>query len=622
MLNSRSLLVRPHPLIGEGPRGYMLRLAEANWISGRELAAWGLIYDPHVLLHEGLLPDFSINPELHRNVAYQSDCLFNQCRVWNQKFARFCPQCLAEDGYWRSGWELLFHDACPVHGTWLVDQCSTCNEKLTWDRESLLRCKCGADLRTEPYSESPESVRWLSEVLSRKLRNDHGADTHFPEPLEQTNLEQTQRLIRFLGSYMNSQAGRNPLKIQQAGSLASSWGVTTLAGEILHAWPESFHRALESIQTDVPHEESRQLGSVFGRAYHYLYRGLIGAAFNPVRDEFETWLSYSWRGGLAKRNRRLAFILLQNATWIPASLAREKIGISHQRLLRLIREGVIDGEVYHSKAGREFVMVRRDQLELVRESLDGYMDMKAAGAALGLSKKRMRQILTLLFPHARKAGVSTTSPWHVSRSEIESLINIGASCAKACIPDEDCVSLRHILRYWAWSAREIGSLIAAAKDGELKLVACLDGEVGISGWVFKERMLKEWQAKSVQGFGAWLTIPQMAKLLGIKQQVAYDIVNNDFIHAEAIHLQPRGGVRIRRTEVERFKGEYVFCTEIAQRLGISPRKAKSILADLQIHPISGPSIDAARQLLYLRNLNLENAMAKLGRSSGDDLSLI
>lgn len=361
---------------------------------------------------------------------------------------------------------------------------------------------------------------------------------------------------------------------------------------------------------------------MFIAAYHYIYRGLIGAAFNPVRKEFESWLSYSWRGGLAKRNRRLASVLLQNATWIPASLARDAIGISHQRLLHLMREGIIEGEIHRSQAGREFVMVRRDQMDIVRERVDGYMDMKSAGAALGFSKKRMRQILILLFPNARKVGRSTTSPWSVPRSEVERLIDIASSCEKTSIPDEDCISLAHILRYWAWSARDIGSVIAAARDGELDLVACLDGAVGVSGWIFREKVLKEWQARAIQGFGSWLTITQMAKFLGIKEQVAYDIASKEFIHAEAIHTQPRGGVRVRRTEVERFKKEYVFCTEIAQRLGMSPKKARSILADYQVYAVSGPGIDDARQLLYLRNRLLESVLAAFEQLNGGDLSLI
>lgn len=602
---SPSLLVRPHPFRTEGPKGYLLRLAEMNWIPAIELEGLGIIYELKTFLVNGLMPDQATDPELHEVVATQS-CLLSQFpRVWNHRYARFCPYCLAEDAYWRSSWELMFHDACTKHGVWLVDQCSSCGDKVLWQRDSLVRCRCGSDLRTEKANNCPESVGILSEILLRKLQGK--PDTPYPSPLEKTDLEQTQRLIRYLGTYMNPLTGRNPLKIQQAGSLSASWPVTSLAAEILREWPNAFTCSLEKIQNDAASAHLPKLGSVFGNAYNYLYRGLKGTAFNPVRQIFETWLSYSWRGGLAKRNKRLALLLLDRATWIPSSIARDILGISPQRLLHLIREGAIEGETYISQSGRKSVMVRSDQLNQLRQDLAGEMDMTAAGVALGLTKKRTRQILTLLFPTAQKTRMSSTSPWRVSRAEVENLIAISKALPNTFIPDEGCVALSHILRYWAWTTEEIATLIIAVRGGDLLPEAYLDGGNGINGWIFKESILNAWRVKSIHGFGTWLSVPQVAKFLGIKQQVAYDIVNKHFLHSEFVH-KSRGGTRVHRSQIERFKEEYMFCTEIAQMLGVSPTKARAILAEHGITPVSGPGIDDTRQLLYLRHERLERVL--------------
>jgi hypothetical protein len=612
-----SLLVRPHPFRTEGPKGYLLRLAETNWMTLRSLAELAVIYEPSVLIGEGLLPDALIDPHLNRIVCEQSHWLINRSRVWNHRFTRFCPHCLSEDAHWRAGWELLFHDACPQHGVWLVDQCSSCGDHVSWQRDHLLRCQCGSDLRTEQVRACPENVKNLSEILLGKLRGSKQSAW----PLEKTDLEQTQRLIRYLGTYMSPQAGRNPLKIRQAGSIAASWPITSLAAEILADWPNAFLKSLENIQSEAMPTDARQLGSVFGYAYHYLYRGLRDSAFSPVRQEFENWLSYSWRGGLAKRNRRLALLLLDKATWIPASLARETLGISHQRLQHLIREGALEGETHVSQSGRKFVMVRRDQLDIARQGLDGEIDMKTAGTMLGLTKKRMRQILRLLFPSARKVGMAASTPWSVPRTEVEGLVAIGEKLPRVSIPDEGGISLDHLFRYWAWTSDDIVSLIKAVRDGELMPDSYLDGGVGINGWVLQESVLKAWQAYTIQGFGTWLTVPQMAKLLGIKEQVAYDIVNKHFMHSESVHRQPRGGLRVHRRQVERFKEEYIFSTEIAQRLGISPRKSIAVLADLNVYPISGPGIDGARQVLYLRNEGLEKVVQMLLAKQSERLDL-
>lgn len=95
-----------------------------------------------------------------------------------------------------------------------------------------------------------------------------------------------------------------------------------------------------------------------------------------------------------------------------------------QHLSHLIREGVIEGEIHLSLAGRKFDMVRRDQLDLARAAIDGSIDMKTAGALLGLTKGRTRQILQLLFPDAKKLGVAASTPWSVPRAAVENLLEV------------------------------------------------------------------------------------------------------------------------------------------------------------------------------------------------------
>lgn len=597
-----TLLVRPHPYRNEGPKGYLLRLAEANWMLARELQSVGLIYEPSTLINEGLLPLKEVDPELHGNIEYYSELLFNKKRIWNHQHARFCPHCLSDDIFWRVEWELLFHDACSTHGTWLIDRCSSCGDQISWERESLIRCQCGADLRAERTSDCPEAVKVLSKLLNHKINPIHHSKD-ISAPFTTTDIEQTQRIIRYLGTYMNLVAGKNPLKIQSAGLMSNSWSVTTLAAEICTSWPEAFYQSLNNIQREVAANKPT-LSTVFGHAYQYLYKGLKGTAFSEVKDAFETWLSASWKRGLAKRNKRLATVVLEKAQWIPANLACESLGISHQRLAYLIRERVIEGETYLSEKGRKFVMVRRDNLETIKHNLSGEIDMKTAGVLLGLNKKRVRQMLRLIFPEAHKTGAAASAPWTVSRFEINKLLSLGDDLPKLSIPDEGCVSLNHILRYWAWAAEDLAALIHSVKTSELLPENVLDGVAGISGWIFNENTLKAWKVKSQQGFGTWLTVTQAAKIIGIKQQVAYELVHMDLIKAEILHRQPNGGSRVRRTEVEKFKQGYIFATEVAHRLGISPRKAISILQKRSINPISGPGIDDGRQVLYTRTEEL------------------
>jgi excisionase family DNA binding protein len=301
----------------------------------------------------------------------------------------------------------------------------------------------------------------------------------------------------------------------------------------------------------------------------------------------------------------------------------ESLGISKQRLMYFIRQGVIEREEHIGPSGRFSVMVRRDQLDLARAEVNGKIDMKAAGAMLGLSKTRMRQMLLMLFPDAKKMATAASVPWSISRESVENLLNVSTGIETVSIPDEECVSVQHIFRYWAWTARELVELINAARKGEIEILNLLDYGVGLNAWIFSERDLKLWRAKTIQGYGNWLSVDQVAKLLNIKQQTAYQLVGKHFIHGDVLHHQPKGGVRVKRSEVDRFRATYIFCTEISQKIGVSPKKAKSILLEgFYIKPVSGPGIDDGRQLLYLRTDSLDNVLESIVSRKDTKFSLI
>jgi hypothetical protein len=613
------LPVRLQPFRDEGPQGYLSRLSESNLLNTDELKSIGITFDYDILLSNDILVDEAIDPDLHRHVAYISELWQSDHRVWNVQYARFCPQCLTEHDYWRVEWELSFYDVCHHHQVWLVDQCSSCGNKLSWHRGQLSRCSCGSILRAEQSKQCPSSMVDVASAISSKILQQDIKG--FPEVLQKTDVEQTQRLIRYLGNYMSLASGKNPLKMRHAGDLNYSWPVTTLAAEVIADWPNAFHHALTQLEKQNRVDGRPNLSEVFGHAYHYVFKALKENAFAELRKQFELWISEAWKGGIAKRNRRITSIVLQNAAWIPASAACDFLGISHQRLDMLIREGTIEGETHISDKGRKFAMVRRDNLNQVKQHLFGLIDMTTAGKILGLQKRRMRQLLSFLFIDAKKLGTSGGAPWAVNRAEVNKLLDIATGLEFVSIPNEGCVSLGHILRYWTWTSQEIAALIFSVKDQEINIVNRLDTLAGICAWIFKETELKNWKIKNQNGLGNWLTITQAAKFMGIKEQVAYELVRIGYLHAEVMPHQMKRGTRIKRSTVEAFIGEYIFGTQIAEVLGCSPRKAFKNLTKLGIQPVSGPTADGLRQVLYLRCRELNRMLEEIKHEVKPELML-
>lgn len=592
------LPVRSQPYRDEGPQGYLLRLAENNLLSIQELKSIGIAFDYDLMLSNGLLIEQAIDPDLHRHIAYISELWQSEARVWNMQYARFCPECLAEHGYWKVEWELNFYDVCHHHQVWLVDQCSSCGNKLTWQRSQLARCNCGSILHAEQSKQCPTSMVDVARAIGAKILQ---LDSEvLPDVLQKTDVEQTQRLIRYLGNYMSLAAGKNPLKMRQAGDLNHSWPVTTLAAEVIADWPNAFHHGLTQLEKRNRADGRPSLNEVFGQAYHYVFKALKEKPFEELRHQFELWINAAWKGGVARRNKRLTSTLMKEAAWVPASVACDFLGVSHQRLALLIREGSIEGETHVSNKGRNFVMVRRDNLQQVKDHLFGLIDMTTAGELLGLQKRRMRQLLNLVFADAKKLGTAPGAPWAVSRLEVNRLLELSVNLEYVSIPDEDSVSLGHVLRYWAWSNEDIASLIFSVRSREITPTNLLDSVPGIAAWNFKESELKNWKLKNQSGMGAWLTIAQAAKILGVKEQVAYELVRLGYLQSEVMPKQIKRGTRIRRSTIDMFNQDYVFATKIAEAMGCSPRKVINHLVSFGKHPVSGPTVDDARQVLYKR----------------------
>lgn len=596
------LLIKLAPYRTEGPNGYLLRLAEANRLEYSDLPDLGVTYDADALLRSHLLPERGLDPALLAWVQNIATLRQKTSRVWNMRYSRFCPLCLNEEPSWRAEWELCFYDACAQHGVWMVDRCSSCHEPVSWRRSQVVRCGCGADLRAEPSHLAPAEVTQLSQVLSRKLTGRGAAD--MPEPLRDLNVDQTQRLIRYLGMHLDPAGVSKSLKLSNVGRMEVSWPVTSVAAAILSGWPTAFHVRFSEIQE---RSGGKKVGlpKLFQRAYSYLYKGLKEPAFDAVRYSFEQWLVENWRGGLALRNRRLAGQLLHRVHWIPANVAAERLGVRVARIRRLVSEGVIDGHESYSSTGRRFLLIRKEQVDELTHADLSEVDLTTAMEYLGLGKVRMRELLRLLFPSAyRPLSEYGFPPWRISRQDVERYLAIGDGLPVLAIPEESQVSLFHVLKYWAWSENEIVDLIEAVRDGAIELEGLLDGAVGLARWIFDSPSLKIWRQRRNPELSNWLSVPQVAKLLGLKQEAAYWLDRNEFIPAERLRTLRGCGARVSRAEFERFKESYVFATEIAEALKTTSRKVSALLSEQGIVPASGQGLEKCGKIFYARSKTL------------------
>lgn len=597
-----------HPLLreGEGPRGYLLRLAEANGLSIRSLRELGISFNLQCLglpsLDDDRIPliEYVDRIEQIREV---------HPTVWNGLTPRYCPQCLVNAPYWHVGWELYWCDACPEHRTWLIDRCPECHDRLSWDRPTLLQCHCGALLSRAGAAECPKSVAELSGLLIAKVLGIDGS--HSYSVLNELELQQLNKLIRLIGTYGDIGWQEKPQKIANADSLDVSWPITSLAAEILINGHAGLQGLLENIfrRYGISDDGGGRLRGRFGHFYTLLYRGFPEQPFDFLRREFESFIAAHWQGPLGRRNRNLPVSLLAHLSWIPARHACRQLGISPRRLQVLVDEGRIAGERLISAKGRVFKVVHRADVESMLALREAEIDLKSAMALLGLKKTRVAGMIQWLIPEAHRTGLDGC-PWSIPRKSLDQLLEIVVQLPAVAQTSDGEIALSDVLRFWAWTDREIGKLLKGILEASLIANSRLKVSTGVSGLIFDEAMLRDWHSRNF-GRSSSMSVPEVAEALQIKQEVAYTLVRQRFIETVKEEVGTRTVTRVWPRTVSKFKKHYVFGRDLASAVGTSPKALADRLDRLDIRPVLGPSVDGSRQYLYSAGDALNKALNQI-----------
>lgn len=568
------LLICPERFVDEGPRGYQLRVAEANLLPPSLtylVEEWGDDFDGRAMC------DADAGTRVHQR-------------------ARYCPGCLARSGYWRLGWELLFSDACSVCGCWLVDTCGACGHALGWRRDSLTRCGCGASLVTQESSAAPPVLAMLSRVLEQRAL---GLSTVELPGMRQMSSAQCARLVRLLGAYGVLNGQRRPQKVMRAGSLEASWPISSYAAEVLCNWPAGFHAMLDQLRRDARADEQGRMGRAFGGFYRALYVACRDAQFNWVRDAFEDYVAAHWTGAIGRRNRRLPSSVLDRVAWLPGQAAARQLGVSMRRLELLIGSGQLAAAERTVKSGRRYLLVRRADIESLQVGSGVEMTLAEAATGLGIKRQRLARLLPTLCPRAVKAA-ERGAVWAIPRAWVEKLQLMLADLPICEVDVETQVSLDRVLRYSFCSDPQLASLLADFASGKLRPVGRVSGRRGLTSMVLKRSEVVRYEVDPDDRERTWITVQEAAEVLNIKQEVAYDLSRLQLLKTHFRQIGRRKVGCVQCAELEAFRLKFVFARDIAKAVGRSSRGVMQSLTALGIHPVAGPEINKCRQVMFLR----------------------
>lgn len=587
------LLVRPRPLSGEGTLGYLVRVAAANgYGTPRQLCA-ALMAAGKKSPYESLLERIGVTriAEAHlfgpipirwgtrANPGGLSPSDFNRIQI------RWCPMCLLESAHLRGEWFLKLCCVCTRHGIMLCDMCPRCGQSQRLEREDVDRCNCGTKLNSAPQVPAPVCVVRITSAVIGAAMSD-GSVGDFP----QLRVDDWHRLVRHLGPAAEQKWSTRPGQIPGLHLLPVAAAMMRSTAQLLDDWPANFEVLLASIHRR--EVISCSIPRTFGRLYGVLYGDLHGTDFQFLRDAFEDYLFRNWWGIVCKRNHRLKASTVASHPRITARHLAAQAGTSPSTVRHLFETNVIDGTVVALPSGRMATAFHRDQTARVTAIAHESVPLAVASRLLALPEGRVRELIKdgVIVPSISRFRVNAAS-WSIPVNQIQQLSpvpNDGADGAPT-------ISLRTMVRYWHLRQGEFVALIRAVMDQALVPVGNPSVTLKFGDQHMKVADLRSWLITQRVSADESMSVDQAARLLGIKQQVAYDLVGCGLL---ATREGGRSGRRVTPAHLSEFRKTYISLRELARARKQSPRSA---LGQIHAKPVCGPSVDGARQYFFRRS---------------------
>lgn len=576
-MDTRQFLIRPSPQPGELLDGYVLRLLRSNGFSDR-----GGVFqysDSYRFLTEHLSANWSQHVTLFDRSKYSVEKLSGlaQQRVFTPHI-RWCCRCLEESPFWWGAWILRTSVICAHHKCRLEDHCA-CGSTAVVSAHPEKCHRCGRVRRGHSTQENAEDLLRFQQLL-------YDWREEAPEQNRLLGLDfwQAERLIFYLGQF---DVGIVPLNMRfsaQDRTVENDYLVLKRAVKVIADWPSGFTRLIQSIQ---PVITTNSLQKDFKSFYFVLYRSLKEPCYQFVRDVFEKYINESWPGVLSARNTSFSKkTRVSHPRQTLAGIAKSA-GITHSTVSHFAKANLVPHNVVNFPTGRRSLSADKNIMSALESSQKERLTLKEAALLLKIPKRRLRILLENGVVNARLSPViHQTASWHISKREISALF-ITPTQRSAC----NSVSLHHLLKYSRLSDYEFVGLVKSLIDGALGSVG-IARRIKLGEVVVEKQGFQTWLHNFRQNYTGTVSIDEAARKIGIKQQVAYELVRSGLLETVSCKADSR---RVAFETINKFQSEYVALAEIARVNKCSPRVMKRLLC---CSPITGPEVDGNRQYFY------------------------
>lgn len=492
-----------------------------------------------------------------------------------QQHRRWCPNCLIEEPYHRSSWDIAALSHCLRHQLRLQTICTACNQPTEWFLGDFSRCQCGKRLTGSNVAEAQESELAFDKWLHSKLMEHSPSGRHLDDPvscpiLDELPLQDAISVVERFGAF-----SINPVDtFAETWSSAGPTAVLLKGYEVALAGESGVDSLLDKL-FDARNERNERLRNAGGK----LRRWGVQAAYG---SSFALWFSgrvkagaYSSIAPIVVRHAKSRVLLKSGSTVfgktssetaLTLSAAAKLCGVGRGRLNEFLRlTGVI-------LPGKHQGMPLRLPFALAQEYAERFADcLKLSDTAdlLGIGEAPLADLVKAKRLPAMIEGGGKLQDYAIERREVERLLNRLESLSAG----DSTPTLLPITKAFAGKAG-VSTLVGWALDGLLPIRAIDENAIGLQRLMVKRSDVL--QLNRVERNDE-ITIQKAAERLGIKWEAVKQLLNLEYLKLD--------GKFVTSNSIESFERHYVKGSDVAASLNMHWKWAPRKLAQIGIEPV-------------------------------------
>ena len=606
-----NLLVNPAPKHDESLAGYLHRLGDCNGLwHGEVVKIFRDLTDEQV--NEWL--DESIRPVSWQYVSKEIRApKFTTQKVWSLLDFKYCPVCLASEFYWRELWDLIIYTTCTIHNVDLIYKCPVCQTKINLKTLITKRCnKCECPVLDGAKQKTPSDKYkfWISAELEKRLL--YGSNTNLVG-IESLTYDQFHFFAVRIGVRAISLKYSMSMTVITRSSENVIPELAVAAGEIFMGWPQTFHDLLTNLMRQRSSNIAWKLSSSFGRIYNDIYLSLVDSCYDFIRSEFEKYIVLYWEGPLAMRNRRLSECTLLSHRWVPYNQAARTVGLPENFLRRMRSTGELDDREFTYSCGKTVSLVDVEKVRKLSLIRHEPLNLRETSRLLCLSRKRVEQLIGAGILKFYGGCPSAGKKWLV---DYDSIVGLRPS-QFLTDPGEDFLTISQITKHFLPTSGGLVKLIRAIQSEEIFAFCRADSEtISVGKWLISQNELVQKKIvirTSMQERG--MSVANAAKMLNMKEEVAYALVRLDRLRSETVQCSRRSAHIIPLEAIQHFQRNYILASEVAIALGAPRTRIQKKLREEGFSPVAGPDLLNARcrQYVWRRSKKFIAYLASVGK---------